>query len=98
LTEGAKAWYAPKKFTPFQEDGLLKMKRKHRECVNVMRNLNTNYDWDYGRQKEFEDDLQRMQFGDVTPVIAQVLYDRDTSGPQDIFGGWFPQAYPEAAA
>jgi len=86
LTEGSKAWFARKTFTPFDEGP--KMRRTHTTSVQVMLNLNLQYDWDYSDEKRFEESLSKMRFGDKYPSLVTKLLDRDTGGPQSIFGGW----------
>jgi len=86
LTEGHAAWVARKTFTPFDEG--LKMRKRHTASVEVMLNLHEQYTWDYSDQKSLEKSLSELRFGDKLPLIATKLLDRDTGGPQSIFGGW----------
>jgi len=88
MIEGSKAWFARRAFTPFDEG--LKIRRKHTASVQVMLNLNMQYQWDYTRQRAFESSLSVMKFGGCYPRSTILLFDRDTGGPQSIFGGWSP--------
>jgi len=95
ITEGHAAWFARKTFTPFDES--LKMRRRHTAGVEVMLNLNQQYQWDYSDEKRFEKCLSEMEFGDKFPDIATKLFDRDTGGPQSIFGGGWSRPEPSVA-
>lgn len=94
LTDGHDAWFERKQFAPFAEEPL-KPRGYHTAGVDVMLNLNMNYEWDYGLQRCFDADVSKLDFGGELWNYAQLLYDRDTSGPQAIFGGWAPQQRPE---
>lgn len=96
LTDGHVAWYERKQFHAFDglEEEPLKPKVYHETCVDVMSNLDMNYNWDYGRQSHFDADVAKLNFGDELGKYAQLLYDRDTSGPQEIFGSWVSQQHP----
>jgi len=59
-----------------------------------MLNLNVNYDWDYGKQASYKEKLAHLKFGEDLPLVTDLLFDRDTGGPQSIFGGWTAQNYP----
>lgn len=99
LTKGKKAWFSPKRFSSFaaQDEDTLPIQKIHGSTVETMLNLNLNYDWDYGKQKAFEDHVKSMNFGDTYDCIIELLLDKDTSGPQGIFGsGWVSQL-PTAA-
>jgi len=93
LTEGHEAYYQRKVFAPFADEPL-KSKEYHSPGVEVMLNLDMNYDWDYGKQSMFDASVKELAFGDELWNYAQLLYDRDTSGPQEIFGSWAPQTRP----
>jgi len=92
LTKGIKA-YVPRKlqFTPFEEDALLPTQR-HTASVETMLNLDFNYFWDYSTQSRFQKCVSEMNFGDSYDSCSELLFDRDTSGIQGIFGsGWSVQ-------
>jgi len=93
LTEGYDAYFERKVFAPFADEPL-KLKRYHSPCVEVMLNLNMNYHWDYGMQQVFAASVKKLDFGGELWNYGQLLYDRDTSGPQSIFGSWAPQQRP----
>jgi len=97
LTDGHSAWFDRKllRHTAFAtvESDPLKMHKLHVATVDTMLSLNVHYDWDYGKQMCFDEKLRTMQLGDVMDGFSELLLDRDTSGPQCIFGGWVPQLY-----
>lgn len=97
ITKADKAWFQRKQFAAFDEEKL-RMVKYYEESVEVMCNLDMNYQWDYGKQAVFSSDLSRMQFGDKMTGLCELLFDRDTGGPQAIFGGWVSQAHPTPAA
>jgi len=81
LTEGAEAWYERK----FLEH-TMKVRGIYEPTVEVHLSLSDQYDWDFGKQKMFDLALSRMKLGDVWECpVARLLFDRDTSGPQEIF-------------
>jgi len=85
LTEGHVAWYERKQFEAFHPSV--------DECfqtVDVMLNLNLNYDWDYGLQKKFSVKVEKMELGDAYSPLSTLLFDRDCGGPQQIFGNTHP--------
>lgn len=94
LTEGHCAWFERKQFAPFAEEPL-KPKVYYSPSVDVMLNLDMNYDWDYGKQSHFDARVSQLELGDCLGSYTELLFDRDTSGPQSIFGGWAPQQRPE---
>jgi len=54
----------------------------------IQLSLEDQYHWSVTMQSEFEASLQGMKFGDkYSSAYTQLLFDRDTSGPQEIFGG-----------
>jgi len=95
LTEGHKAWYERKQFAPFAQEEPLKLRCHHKTSIEVLLNLNMNYDWDHGRQMHFDAKVAKLELGDELGDYAQLLYDRDTGGPQVIFGGFAPQQRSE---
>lgn len=98
LTEGFEAYkMAIARFTPFDQSPM-KIRRRHESTVETMLNLHLNYDWCYGRQREWDSQLKLLRFGDEIAGIPELLFDRDTGGPQLIFGGWVAKALPEVAA
>jgi len=96
LTDGHDAWYRRKHFSPFEEN-MLKVSKPREATHETLYALNVVYDWDYGRQKMFDREVQSLQFGDEWHGIVDTLLDRDTGGPQDIFGSWVPTNVPAAA-
>jgi hypothetical protein len=86
LTEGHEAWFARRRFTPFDEG--LKIRKRHTANVEVSLNLYMQYYWDCSDERKFEEHLSQMQFGGSFNHLATKLFDRDTGGPQSIFGGW----------
>jgi len=94
LTDGHQAWFERKQFAPFAEEPL-KPKVYYRPSIDVMLNLDMNYDWDYGKQLHFDARVAKLEFGSDLGSYSELLFDRDTSGPQAIFGGWAPQQRPE---
>jgi hypothetical protein len=94
LTDGHQAWFERKQFAPFAEEPL-KPKVYYSAGVDVMLNLDMNYDWDYGKQAHFDKRVSQLELGDCLGSYSELLFDRDTSGPQTIFGGWAPQQRPE---
>jgi hypothetical protein len=104
LTEGSEAWFERKQFTAFEENPFKMRNPKSlgyelkKALPETMLSLNRHYDWDYGKQQWLEDDLATLQLGDAMTGLCELFLDRDTSGPQCIFGGWTPQQYPGAAA
>jgi len=90
LTEGNKAVYMQKRFSPF--DSSLPIKRVHNLSVDVYLSLNHHYDWDYSKQSSFVKTLDSASLGDELPYLSRLMLDRDTGGPQDIFGQWVPSA------
>lgn len=93
LTEGHDAWYERKNFEAFSKD----VTPVGVATEEVMLSLNMNYDWDYGKQSEFSKSISGMKFGDKYPIITNLLFDRDTGGPQDIFGARYPDFVAAAA-
>jgi hypothetical protein len=99
LTEGSVA-YVPRgfKFTPFDlVEDTMKISKPHESTVDVMFNLETNYYWSNTHQEKFEEQVNNLEFGDSIRGIADLLLDRDTGGPQDIFGSWVKTLEPVAA-
>jgi len=94
LTQGHKAWVPKKKFVPFDEDPL-KVGELHEACADTMLNLHLNYDWDYGKQSLFETRLHSLLFGQSMHGVCELFLDKDTGGPQLIFGGFVKQNLPE---
>jgi len=94
LTDGHQAWFERKQFAPFADEPL-KSKVYYTAGVDVMLNLDMNYDWDYGKQAHFDERVSKLELGDCLGSYSELLFDRDTSGPQTIFGGWAPQQRPE---
>jgi hypothetical protein len=84
-TEGHKAHLISKRFTPFDENPL-KIATPHESTVESMLNLLDNYDWCYGKQHYMEEELKEMQLGDTLPIYCELFLDKDTGGPQLIFG------------
>lgn len=55
----------------------------------IMSSLNSQYDWDYRKQRVFEHQLSEMNLGDkMSHPYFRLLFDRDTSAPQVIFGDY----------
>jgi hypothetical protein len=88
LTEGSVAYFPSKyKFTPFDlEEDTMKMRVPHECTVDVLLNLDSNYYWTPAHQSTFEEQVSKLEFGDSIRGISDLLLDRDTSGPQVIFG------------
>jgi hypothetical protein len=81
LTEGVKAFFQP----GFQEH-VVKVSQLHESTVEVLRHLNEQYDWDADKQRAFSKRVDAMQLGDpYDHPFADLLFDRDTSGPQLVF-------------
>jgi len=98
LTDGHQAWFERKQFSAFQEEkDPLKMTKMHEYSPEVLLNLNHHYDWDNGKQIMYASQIKNMQLGDSIRGIADLLLDRDTSGPQVIFGGFVQDDAPAAA-
>lgn len=92
LTEGHNAWFERVQFEAFHPSS--------DECfasVDVMSSLNAAYDWDYGKQKQFQVRVDKMQLGDSYSPIAELLLDRDCGGPQVIFGNTYSDMIAAAA-
>jgi hypothetical protein len=82
ITEGHNAFYERK----FLEH-TVKVKQFYEPTVEVMVNLNEQYDWDFSKQEVFERSVSTLALGDKLAChLAELLFDRDTSGPQSIFG------------
>jgi hypothetical protein len=92
LTEGHDAWFERRQFEAFAREPT-----NLETSVEVMSSLNAHYDWDYGKQRTFQERVDQMQFGDAYSPIATLLLDRDTGGPQDIFGKRYPDMIAAAA-
>lgn len=95
ITSGNKAWFAKKRHMPFAESDL-RFTQVHTFSNEVMLGLNLQYEWDYGVQSRFDTDVAGMRFGDSMFGVAELLFDRDTGGPQAIFGGWVGDCPPAA--
>jgi len=74
LTSGVAAIEVSRKFLPFAVGATAV------GDVETMVDLNMSYDWDYGKQTEFERQLGKMQFGDKLSGIAELLLDFDCGG------------------
>jgi len=82
LTEGHQAWYERR----FLEH-TMKTRDFYEPTVEVHLSLSDQYDWCSGKQGMFDQALSRMKLGDTWQCgLTQLLFDRDTSGPQQIFG------------
>jgi hypothetical protein len=81
LTKGHDAWFERK----FLEH-TMKMRDSYESTVDIELSLADQYDWDAGKQKLFAANVSRLQLGDAyNDPFADLLFDRDTSGPQRIF-------------
>jgi len=81
LTEGHEAYYERK----FLEH-TMKNTGTHECTIDILLSLDEQYDWSVYKQKMFEDSVSKMQLGDEwQQPLTQLLFDRDTSGPQQIF-------------
>lgn len=89
-TEGHKAWVDAKK-ARFEAFEVPIARKTHKACLEVMCNLDMNYQWDYGKQRSLESTLINLRFGDEMKGNVELLFDRDTGGPQVIFGAWHSQ-------
>jgi hypothetical protein len=88
LTEGHQAFFQ-RNFL----DHAVKVKELYEPSIDVMVNLNEQYDWDFSIQAEFERSVSTLDLGDkYNCVYTELLFDRDTSGPQSIFGSMLPTA------
>lgn len=81
LTEGHRAFYQPK----FMEH-VMKMKRKYHPIIETKLAISEQYYWTEMMQSIFDQKVEGLKLGDKfqTP-LANLLFDRDTSGPQLIF-------------
>lgn len=103
LTAGHSAWFDRKlvRHVSFMSEAIgdpLKMRKLHVTIPETMLNLNYQYDWDYGKQGMYDRMISTMQLGDTMDGLCELFLDRDTSGPQCIYGGWAAQLYCAAAA
>jgi hypothetical protein len=81
LTEGHEAYFA----RGFEEH-VLKVTGVHRATMDVLLNLEEQYCWSVTMQKDFENTLSTLHLGDAYNCsYADMLFDRDTSGPKRIF-------------
>jgi hypothetical protein len=88
LTAGHKVWVDKNKSTAWSEMcGLKHTGDLLKETPEIMLHLNEQYGWSYGWQSDFEARLATMKLGDAWDcAAATLLFDRDTSAPQLIFG------------
>jgi len=93
LTEGHEAFYQ----RGFDEH-VMKMRGTYSPSVETHLHMSDQYCWDFGKQDSFSDLVSRLQLGEAYDCsYADMLFDRDTSGPQRIFGGWGVNSLPIAA-
>jgi hypothetical protein len=87
LTDGVKAEYLAE--WQKREAHKSQCSRELETTDEVMHQLYVQYQWGPTLQKCWDATLNKMQFDDKldTPE-ARILFDRDTSGPQVIFGGF----------
>jgi len=82
LTEGHVAFYERK----FLEH-TVNVEQLYEPTIDVLVHLDEQYCWDTRKQKSFEATVSNMKLGDAySDPYADLLFDRDTSGPQQVFG------------
>lgn len=82
LTEGHAAYY-DRRYDAYK----MNYTTVHKETPDVYDSLFQQYGWTPTIQKQFEKEVGSMRLGDPYPsCLAEILLDRDTSGPQRIFG------------
>jgi len=81
LTEGHDAYYERKFLEHTMKNSVL-----HECTIDILLSLDEQYDWSVYKQVMFEKSVKSMKLGDVwDQPLTQLLFDRDTSGPQQIF-------------
>jgi len=82
LTAGHTAYYQ----RGFQEH-VLKVRERYSSTVEIELSLSDQYGWSTHMQCEFSKTVRSLELGDAyADAFADLLFDRDTSGPQRIFG------------
>jgi hypothetical protein len=83
LTEKHEAYF-DRKFMEHKMD----YRSFHEATSDIQLSLDDQYGWSTTMQSEFEASMEGMKFGDkYSCIYSRLLFDRDTSGPQDIFCG-----------
>jgi hypothetical protein len=59
----------------------------HESSVEIQLGLDEQYNWSVSMQEMFAEEVSRKNLGDAYQfACTELLFDRDTSGPQAIFG------------
>jgi len=88
LTQGHQAW-----FQRGYTEHVVKVRALYEATVDVGLHLSEQYEWNCEMQRVFETVVNGLELGEsYNCAYADLLFDRDTSGPQRIFGNILPTA------
>jgi len=81
LTTGHQAWFDRKL------EHIMQLTNYYESTIDIDVSLYDQYYWDVSKQSSFERMVKSLHFGDeMKGGYTELLFDRDTSGPQSIFG------------
>lgn len=89
LTEGHEAYYQ-RQYLEHQ----MKYSHDHNSTPETMCHLWDQYNWSHTVHEAFTKYVNQMQFGDRYDILSHLLFDRDTSGPQYIYGNFVALGLP----